>query len=366
MGGGDHLKKLIGSSQNVTENDVRGKVPGVDGYSWFHEAANIGNIAYNLNIKTSCRSFVASVYGKARVLAHHAKHLFIVFDGNRLPGKLRTQGDVSREIEATRSKIQELIDRTGLSPAVDLGEGDPVGKEMNKHCRKLANYLPQDLCLAVFAKLKTISNVTLVFAPREADHQLVHMVQIGEIDFIVAEDGDYVTQKCALWAKAKFYPKSLTMSAVLFEPSKILQFAAVLSEKPKVDAVAVLSKSFQTYKEKGRTSASEQAFRLFALIHKHGLDVLMTYALLTKNDYADIAGSGPETALTVLEEVGLGTLDDVVVSLGKHLRKEPSDDQIVRFFGEERGEEREREVRRGGGRGGEGRERDKRGEEQRR
>jgi hypothetical protein len=328
MGGGDHLRKLSLSSTNVTGSDAEGKVAGVDGYSWMHEAANIGNIAYNLTIKTSVRSFVDFVYSKARVLAHHAKHVFVVFDGNRLPGKLRTQGDVSQAIKETRSKIQELIDRTGISPAVDLG--DSVGKEMMKQCRTLANHLPLDLCQTVFAKLQTIRNVTLLFAPREADPQLVHMYRTGEIDFIVAEDGDYVTQKCATWTKAKFSPKTLTMSAVLFEPSKMLQFAADLSEQPKVDAVELLSKSFQNYKEKGRATASDQAFRLFALIHKHGLDVLMNYALLTKNDYANIAGSGPATALTVLEEVGLGTLNDVVVSFVKHLHKEPSDNQIFK------------------------------------
>jgi 5'-3' exonuclease len=327
MGGGDHLRKLVASSTKVTGSDLVGKVPGVDGYSWMHEAANISNIAYNLTIKNSMCSFVDFVYGKARVLARHAKHVLIVFDGNRLPGKLRTQGDVSQAIEETRGKIQELIDRTGVSPAVDLA--DTVGKAMIKQCRTLANYLPHDLCQTVFAKLQTISNVTLLFAPREADPQLVHMYRTGEIDFIVAEDGDYVTQQCATWTKAKFTPKTLTVSAVLFEPSQMLQFAADLSGKSKVDALALLSKSFQNYKEKSRAAASEQAFRLFALIHKHGLHVLMNYALLTKNDYANIAGSGPVTALTVLEEVGLGTLNDVVVSFVKHLHKEPSDEQII-------------------------------------
>jgi exonuclease-1 len=177
--------------------DFRGQPVCVDGSSWLHKSVYSIAEHYvecieqgrgNLDRRSIA---VASSYITGRcqeILQHaHVKCIYFVMDGKRCPLKAGTNADRDSRRESNLQEARRLKQR-----------GDNDGAfEKYKACIKVTVDLTQEVAKAIQQRFKG-GQVQLVWAPYEADPQLVKLCMDGHCKAIITEDSDVLVYCAAV------------------------------------------------------------------------------------------------------------------------------------------------------------------------
>lgn len=154
---------------------LRGQTLGIDGYVWLHRGAY--GCAEDLVHGRPTTKYVNYALHRIRMLRHHGISPYVVFDGDRLPSKQRTEDDR----EARRRECLEKAQRARASTAFEL----------YAKCVDVTPEMAYQLIKALKAE-----GVAFVVAPYEADAQLAYLERTGLIDAVVTEDSDLLVFGC--------------------------------------------------------------------------------------------------------------------------------------------------------------------------
>ncbi|KAL2268486.1 hypothetical protein VTJ83DRAFT_3332 [Remersonia thermophila] len=168
------LLPLLKSIQRPTElKKYAGETLGVDGYGWLHRGAVA--CAIELAQDKPTRKYVEWAMFRVRMFKHFGVTPYIVFDGDFLPSKAKTEEARAQRRAESRKLGLELLRAGKPSQAyAELQKAIDVTPEM---ARNLIEELKQ-------------AQVPYVVAPYEADAQLVYLERQGLISGIVTEDSD--------------------------------------------------------------------------------------------------------------------------------------------------------------------------------
>ena len=177
-------------------SDYRNQSAGVDGYSWLHKALHSCGI--EVAVHNNLNKFVKYFQKKILALLHYNIKPIIVFDGDKLPLKQRTEG----RRHDNRVKNYELA-----MECYRLGKVD----EANKLFSQSIDITP-DMAHFVVQKLREIfgDKVHCLVSPYEADSQLAYLSKIGMVEFVITEDSDLLV----FGARVMFYKMAKDFSGV--------------------------------------------------------------------------------------------------------------------------------------------------------
>ncbi|KAL2176702.1 uncharacterized protein P884DRAFT_260776 [Thermothelomyces heterothallicus CBS 202.75] len=168
------LLPLLKSIHRPTElKKYAGETLGVDGYGWLHRGAVA--CAIELAQGKPTRKYVDFAMHRVRMFKYFGVTPYVVFDGDFLPSKAKT--------EAARSKRREESKRIGLE-LLRAGKPSQAYSELQK-----AIDVTPEMARHLIEELKK-ADVPYVVAPYEADAQLVYLERQGLISGIVSEDSD--------------------------------------------------------------------------------------------------------------------------------------------------------------------------------
>lgn len=185
------INSLLLNLRSITSkkhiSDYSGQTAGIDGYSWLHKAL------YSYNIKEDMQNnlmkFVRYFSKRIAALIKHKVTPLVVFDGDKLPLKRRTE---DAEYKARKKNYEDAME------AYKLGN-----KEEAKRLFMEAITVTPEMAHFVMQKLKETFNdkVSFIVAPYEADSQLAYLNKINRIQFVITEDSDLLV----FGAKVVFY-----------------------------------------------------------------------------------------------------------------------------------------------------------------
>ncbi|KAI8926749.1 PIN domain-like protein [Entophlyctis helioformis] len=193
MGIGGLLPFLKSIQRPVQLRDYAGQTIGVDGYVWLHRGAN--QCAPELVFGIPTRKYVQYFLDMVRLLMNHNITPIIVFDGGRLPSKLRTEEDRHQKRAEARAKYEE-----------HLQKGDR--EKANAALKGIVEVTP----LMAYEVIKELRKLDVEFyvAPYEADAQLAFFDRIGVTTATITEDSDLLTYGCSrVIYKLKFDSKPI-------------------------------------------------------------------------------------------------------------------------------------------------------------
>ncbi|KAK3484693.1 uncharacterized protein B0T23DRAFT_57726 [Neurospora hispaniola] len=150
-----------------------GETLGIDGYGWLHRGAIA--CAIDLAQGKPTRKYVDYAMHRVKMFKHFGVTPYVVFDGDYLPSKAKTELDRESRRETSRKTGLELLKAGKPSQAhIELQKAIDITPEMARH---------------LIDELKK-ANVPYVVAPYEADAQLIYLERRGIISGIVSEDSD--------------------------------------------------------------------------------------------------------------------------------------------------------------------------------
>ncbi|KAK4096743.1 hypothetical protein N658DRAFT_501226 [Parathielavia hyrcaniae] len=168
------LLPLLKSIHRPTElKKYAGETFGIDGYGWLHRGAVA--CAIELAQGKPTRKYVDFAMHRVRMFKYFGVTPYLVFDGDFLPSKAKT--------EASRAKRREESKRLGLE-LLRAGKPSQAYSELQK-----AIDVTPEMARHLIEELKK-ADVPYVVAPYEADAQLVYLERQGFINGIVSEDSD--------------------------------------------------------------------------------------------------------------------------------------------------------------------------------
>ncbi|VBB81822.1 Putative exodeoxyribonuclease [Podospora comata] len=168
------LFPLLKSIHRTTElKKYAGETFGVDGYGWLHRGAIA--CAIELAQGKPTRKYVDFAMHRVRMFKYYGVTPYLVFDGDFLPSKAKTESSREQRREQSLKTGLELLKAGKPSKAhLELQKAIDVTPEMARH---------------LIEELKK-AGVPYLVAPYEADAQLVYLEREGVISGIVSEDSD--------------------------------------------------------------------------------------------------------------------------------------------------------------------------------
>ncbi|KAK3899581.1 hypothetical protein C8A05DRAFT_17998, partial [Staphylotrichum tortipilum] len=168
------LLPLLKSIHRPTElKKYAGETFGIDGYGWLHRGAVA--CAVELAQGKPTRKYVDFAMNRVRMFKYYGVTPYLVFDGDYLPSKAKTEASRASRREETKKIGMELL-RAG-KPSLAYAE-----------LQKAIDVTPE-MARLLIEELKK-AEVPYVVAPYEADAQLVYLERQGLISGIVTEDSD--------------------------------------------------------------------------------------------------------------------------------------------------------------------------------
>ncbi|CAD0108326.1 unnamed protein product [Aureobasidium uvarum] len=150
-----------------------GQTLAVDAYGWLHR----GTIACAIDLAQGkpTRKWLDFVMHRVRMLQHFNITPYLVFDGDYLPSKSRTEKE--RAARRRESKIKGL-------ESLRLGKASQAQAELQKSID-----VTPEMARQLIDELKKLS-LPYIVAPYEADSQMVYLERCGLVHGIVSEDSD--------------------------------------------------------------------------------------------------------------------------------------------------------------------------------
>ncbi|KAK0673616.1 PIN domain-like protein [Cercophora samala] len=168
------LFPLLKSIHRTTElKKYAGETFGIDGYGWLHRGAIA--CAIELAQGKPTRKYVDFAMHRVKMFKYYGVTPYLVFDGDFLPSKAKT--------EDSREKRREQSLKTGLE-LLKAGKPSKAHLELQK-----AIDVTPEMARHLIEELKK-AGVPYLVAPYEADAQLVYLEREGVISGIVSEDSD--------------------------------------------------------------------------------------------------------------------------------------------------------------------------------
>ncbi|PWN33803.1 PIN domain-like protein, partial [Meira miltonrushii] len=173
------LPLLKDVSEHIHIKKYKGKVLGVDGYVWLHRGAY--GCAEALALGKPTTKYVEYAMSQIHMLMHHGIIPYIVFDGDRLPAKARTEHDRHQRREECLEQARKYA----------LAGNQKEAREQYARCVDVTPTMAYQLI-----KRLRESKIQYIVAPYEADAQLAYLERRGVIDGIVTEDSDLLVFGC--------------------------------------------------------------------------------------------------------------------------------------------------------------------------
>ncbi|KUJ14628.1 uncharacterized protein LY89DRAFT_619648 [Mollisia scopiformis] len=175
------LLKSIQKACNLKK--FEGKTLAVDAYGWLHRGTV--SCAMELAMGKPTKKFVEFAMHRVRMLQHFGVTPFLIFDGDYLPSKAKTEDERAKRREESKKAGMELLSAGKPSQAyLEFQKAVDVTPEM---ARQLIDELRR-------------AGVQYIVAPYEADAQMVYLERKGIVDGILSEDSDLLVfgAKCLL------------------------------------------------------------------------------------------------------------------------------------------------------------------------
>ncbi|QDS71442.1 hypothetical protein FKW77_003654 [Venturia effusa] len=150
-----------------------GQTIGVDAYGWLHRGTV--TCAVELALDKPTTKFVDFAMSRVRMLKHFGITPYLVFDGDYLPSKSKTEKERSARRKESRAQGLRLL---------ELGKSAQAHQELQK-----AVDVTPEMAGQLIEELRR-NGFQYVVAPYEADSQLVYLEREGVIDGILSEDSD--------------------------------------------------------------------------------------------------------------------------------------------------------------------------------
>lgn len=151
----------------------------IDASSWLHRGAR-ASVSSFLRGQTST-AWMGYTMRMLRMLQRYGVRPVVVFDGAPLPMKARTDA-LRREQRKRHAAAAQAL----------MAEGKIAEAEREAAMAIEVTSLMREGLIAELQQL----GIAFVVAPYEADAQLVHLVQSGQVDAAVTEDSDLLAYQC--------------------------------------------------------------------------------------------------------------------------------------------------------------------------
>lgn len=152
---------------------------GIDGFAWLYPILNF--VAEELYLDCPTTKYIKMFERKIKILIDNNIIPLVVFDGDSLLSKEKTNQERRIRKEKYKEEIEKLIAKNMYSKA----------KELMKRCISVSRKVVYDI-----SKLLKTLNIEYIIAPYEADAQLYFLEKIKYIDFILTEDSDLIPYGC--------------------------------------------------------------------------------------------------------------------------------------------------------------------------
>ncbi|KAG5437119.1 hypothetical protein PCANB_001240 [Pneumocystis canis] len=263
------LIPLLKSIQVKTHiKQYSGKTIGVDAYIWLYKGAF--SCASDLALGISTKRYINYAMHQVKMLKHYGIKMFIVFDGDYLPGKAGTENKRGKKREENKAKGLEFLAQNKKRLAIE-------------QFQKCINVTPE-MAYEFIKELKR-ENIDYIVAPYEADAQLAYLEKQGIIDAILTEDSDLLVFGCkCILLKLNQYGECIEIKREKFPQIKEIDLSGWTDENFRY--MAILSGC--DYLESIRGIGLKTAYRL---LKKHKtidqlLKALRTeYSLEVPSDY---------------------------------------------------------------------------------
>ncbi|CZR64199.1 related to 5`-3` exonuclease [Phialocephala subalpina] len=183
MGINGLLPLLKSIQKQCSLKKFEGKTLAVDAYGWLHRGTV--SCAIDLAMGKPTKKFVDFAMHRVRMLQHFGVTPFLIFDGDYLPSKAKTEDERNKRREDSKKAGLELLNAGKPSQAyLEFQKAVDVTPEM---ARQLIDELKK-------------AGVQYIVAPYEADAQMVYLERKGIVDGILSEDSDLLVfgAKCLL------------------------------------------------------------------------------------------------------------------------------------------------------------------------
>ncbi|RZC32796.1 exonuclease 1, partial [Asbolus verrucosus] len=200
MGISNLLPLLEKSTRPCHISEFRGHTVAVDSYCWLHKGAR--GCALQLAKGEATNTYVTFCLKYVYMLLSYNIKPIMVFDGRRLPAKIKT--------EEKRRALKKQARKQGIE-LLRLGKVD----EANKFFKQCIDITPE-MALALIKECRKI-NVDCIVAPYESDAQLAFFSIKGIAECIISEDSDLLLFGC----QKVLYKMDLTGSGQLVDADKI-------------------------------------------------------------------------------------------------------------------------------------------------
>lgn len=224
----------------------------------------------------------AKICQRIEAMISRGIHVIPVLDGSGTIAKSATSQDRAERQRKRVEKLEGELAKLGNEDFHDGVSADTVKAKLQQAQAKITPALVD----CVIASLRAIG-IPYIVAPHEADHQLVHMTQLGLIDYVVTVDSDLLCHtgvKTIVNASGGF----ISGGARVFTPGVFQK-----KNQPKAgDLGIIVRKAIEKVRGTNDTQAGDEEI---------GAAVCLAYALLLSNDYMKMAkGFGQENAFKAL------------------------------------------------------------------
>lgn len=183
MGVSGLLPLLRSVTTEVSLDKYRGCKAGIDAHGWMHKAGHFcaKGLLNSPPDLSALRKLSEWILRRIKMVQHYGITPVLVFDGARLPMKQTKEASRQMSREQSLKKAREIESSVGSQAAF-------------QYYSKALDITPF-MVWFVIQELKK-EDIDYLVAPYEADAQLAYLEKIGEIDFVVTEDSDFLVYGC--------------------------------------------------------------------------------------------------------------------------------------------------------------------------
>jgi len=166
-------------------HEMRNKTVGVDAMCWMHKGAFAQS--QELVQGKDSDKFIHFFIKMCEVMRYHQVKPIIVFDGARLPAKLKEESERQDTRATAMKEALELLERKRM--------GEPIDERLLAAKCGSAIRVTGAMISRLMEALRQLS-IQFIVAPFEADAQLAYMCRRGWVHAVISEDSDLLAYGC--------------------------------------------------------------------------------------------------------------------------------------------------------------------------